>query len=439
VFISAFAVILFAGFFAAFLGMRSALRDRLVERAEFEAERALARVTAEQTGAPLVSECSVGLSVAGTAPLRAEAVPASGLDEATWTRIVGALVRRSTPRPHVERLERDGAPLVVALRDRGDGSVAWATVAVAVPPELRIWKLIAGGLAAAFSILVIASIEAVVIVQRAGASLGAAASALASDLKAPVPPTGVRELEAVADGLRTMAEGLHRAQAEREELHAALARRERLAALGRVVAGVAHEVRNPLAAIKLLADLVREGGPETERTRDLETLGREVDRLDRLVSDLLVFTRTAPRAPVMHDIAALAAERASLLVPWAGLRQISLRTSGSGSARIDVDGTTRALDNLLRNAIEASPTDGLVEVQVITRNQVIEVCVRDNGAGIPEARAAELFEPFFTTKPRGTGLGLALARAVARAHGGDLTFERALGRTQFTMRIADAR
>jgi signal transduction histidine kinase len=236
-----------------------------------------------------------------------------------------------------------------------------------------------------------------------------------------------------------MAEGLHRAQAEREELHAALARRERLAALGRVVAGVAHEVRNPLAAIKLLADLVREGGPETERTRDLETLGREVDRLDRLVSDLLVFTRTAPRAPVMHDIAALAAERASLLVPWAGLRQISLRTSGSGSARIDVDGTTRALDNLLRNAIEASPTDGLVEVQVITRNQVIEVCVRDNGAGIPEARAAELFEPFFTTKPRGTGLGLALARAVARAHGGDLTFERALGRTQFTMRIADAR
>ena len=437
-FIAVFAVLLSGALFAALLAMRSAVSDRLVERGELEAERALEQITPEPAGARLVSECSVGHSVSGTGPLRAGSSVPSGVNETVWAHVVDETARRGASRAYVALLQHDGVPLVVAARDRGDGSLAWAMIAIAEPPELRLWRLVALGLGAAVLVLLIASIDAVVLVRRAAARLGGAAIALSADLGAPIPRIGVVELEGVAEGLRSMAEGLRRGRAEREELHIALSRRERLAALGRVIAGVAHEIRNPLAAIKLLADLVREGGPEIDHASDLERLGQEVNRLDRLVSGLLVYTRGTPRAPVLHDVAALAAERASLLAPWAGQRRVSLRVCGAGRARIDVDATTRALDNLLRNAVEASPTDGIVEVEVSVHDGMLEVSVRDGGAGVPQARVAELFEPFFTTKPRGTGLGLALARAVARAHGGDLTFDHSPERTQFLLKLADA-
>ena len=160
-----------------------------------------------------------------------------------------------------------------------------------------------------------------------------------------------------------------------------------------------------------------------------------MQRLDRLVSDLLVFSRTTPRAPQTHDVAELTAARASLLTSWAAQRLVSVRASGAGRARIDGDAVVRAIDNLLRNAIEASPIGATVELEVSSHDTTVEVRVSDRGMGVPEAHAAELFEPFFTTKPSGTGLGLALARAIARSHGGELTFHRAEGRTDFLMTL----
>ena len=437
-FIAVFAVLLAAAFFAAFIAMRTAIHDRLVERAAFEAERALARLTTEVGGPSAAAECSAELSVSSPPSAGAGVAPPAGVDAVAWARLLDTAAARSASEPAVALLDRAGAPLMVAVGHRGDGALVWAAVAVVDPPELLFWRLIALGFAAAVGLLLVAAIDAVVVVHRAAARLGGAALELAVDLDAPIPRIGVRELEGVAESLRTMAGGLRRARVERDGLHVALERRERLAALGRVIAGVAHEVRNPLAAIKLLADLIREGGTEADRARDLGRLTQEVDHLDHLVSDLLVFTRGPPRAPVIRDVAALAAERASLLSAWAEQRRVTLRTTGFGRATIDLDGTTRALDNLLRNAVEASPPDRVVDVEVGVREGMVEVCVCDDGPGIPEARTVELFEPFFTTKPSGTGLGLALARAVARAHGGDLTFQRTLGRTQFTLRFADA-
>src|SRR5262249_54327134 len=99
---------------------------------------------------------------------------------------------------------------------------------------------------------------------------------------------------------------------------------------------------------------------------------------------------------------------------------------------------SRAVDNFLRNAVEASPKGGQVRTLVERRGGRVAVRVEDEGSGVDVSRAAELFEPFFTTKPEGTGLGLAISRAIARAHGGDATYAREKNVTRFELTLADA-
>ncbi|MCA1663764.1 MAG: sensor histidine kinase, partial [Myxococcales bacterium] len=126
------------------------------------------------------------------------------------------------------------------------------------------------------------------------------------------------------------------------------------------------------------------------------------------------------------------------LRPWAQMRAVTLRVEGDGDADADAESVARALDNLLRNAVEASPPDTTVDVRVGDASGAVLVQVEDHGAGVEEARAAELFEPFFTTKAEGTGLGLAICRAIARAHGGDVTYARAGAVTRFSLSLPRA-
>src|SRR5439155_17157016 len=116
------------------------------------------------------------------------------------------------------------------------------------------------------------------------------------------------------------------------------------------------------------------------------------------------------------DVGALVRARAEALTPWAGLRRVSVVATGHGRAVCDADALARAVDNVLRNAIEASPEGGAVEATIDEVAGVVHVRVADHGAGVPDGRAGEMLEPFFTTKPDGTGLGLAISHAIARAH-----------------------
>jgi signal transduction histidine kinase len=430
-------VLLFVGSAAAFAGMRREFQDRLIERAQFEAERALERADASlEGGRELVEECSVGRTHAGVGARATLTGPTLGVDEGTAARLRASLPPAGAP-ARVE-LTRAGGGVVVAARARGDGEVVWASVAVAVPKVVQFWKGVAALLGLVFVALLAAAVDAVRVVRRAAASLESSADALAADLGAPVEQPGVRELAGVADGLRSMATKLTAAAAEREALLGALARDRRLAALGRMAGALAHEVRNPLAAIKLRVDLAREGtSTEEQRRGDLDVLGREIARLDRLVTDLLVHMRSPPVSASECDVAALAEERMTLLAHWAASHDVHVRVSGSGSCAVDRDAISRALDNLIRNAVEASPRRGVVDVGVSVREATLAIDVLDDGPGIAAAREAELFEPFFTTKPEGTGLGLSLAKAVVRAHGGDIEYSRSAGRTRFTMTIPD--
>jgi signal transduction histidine kinase len=327
-------------------------------------------------------------------------------------------------------------PLMVAAAPVSGGGAVFAIQRVVAGRETRSLRVVVLVLALLSFGLVVASLRTLAAVERGVSSLRASLAALAKDLRAPVARPGLRELDEVATGVATLAEDLGRAQAERERLTRELAERERLAALGRVAAGVAHEVRNPLAAMKLRADLARTGGEATPAVaRDLEDIASEISRLDRLVSDLLIVAgrRAGPHDDV--DVGALVEKRVALLAPWAADKGVTCRCDGSARAPVDADAIARAVDNLLRNAVEASPSGAVVEAHVARDGKRVRIDVVDHGRGVPPDRAAELFEPFFTTKPDGTGLGLALARAVAAAHDGTLTYARDADATRFCLTL----
>jgi signal transduction histidine kinase len=235
----------------------------------------------------------------------------------------------------------------------------------------------------------------------------------------------VRELSSVADGIAKLAEALARARREEERLQQKLTQQERLAALGRVAAGVAHEVRNPLASIKLRLDLAAAGTAlPADVQHAIAHATTEIGRLDRLVADLLIVAGRAagPRRPT--SLGALARARTEALSPWAHERGVELECRGDAGVEVDTDAIARAIDNLLRNGVEASAKGARVAVSVTGGDGTATVSVADLGPGVAEEHALELFEPFFTTKPDGTGLGLPLSRAIARAHGGDLHYRR---------------
>jgi signal transduction histidine kinase len=329
----------------------------------------------------------------------------------------------------------DGTPVLTAATPVAGGGYVFATQRVVAGRETRSLRLVVVLLALLSAALIVASLRTLSAVERDVSSLRASLAALSRDLTAPVGRPALRELGEVAIGVEALARNLDRSQAERDGLARDLAAGERLAALGRVAAGIAHEVRNPLASMKLRADLARTGGEATPSVaRDLEDIATEIARLDRLVSDLLVVAGRKPGPQTEMDVGELVAKRVALLAPWASERGVEVVSDGSARGRVDADALARAVDNLLRNAVEASAKGAHVNAEV-RAGTPITITVIDRGPGVPPDRIAELFEPFFTTKAEGTGLGLALARAVASAHQGTLTYAREDGCTRLTLAL----
>jgi signal transduction histidine kinase len=328
------------------------------------------------------------------------------------------------------------AKLVLAVEPAGAAGLAWTGYLIPPSAYLRPWRWITYGLAIATALLVATALWGAFSFRRSAAALHATLVALGKDLTTPVPRPRLADLTGIADGIRGMAAELLASREATERLLRELAQKERLAALGRVAAGVAHEVRNPLASIKLRLDL-------TAATHQLppaaqgavEAASQEIARLDRLVGDLLLVAgkKMGPRSSV--DLGALVRARAEALGPWAAVQRVELRVVGEGTAVADAESIARAIDNVLRNAVDASPAGGTVTARVAEASESVEVHVDDAGRGVEPARVSELFEPFFTTKSEGTGLGLAISRAIARAHGGDLTYARLDEITRFALSL----
>jgi hypothetical protein len=233
--------------------------------------------------------------------------------------------------------------------------------------------------------------------------------------------SGERELDRIIDALNDAAIRLATARRQSEVLAAQVASSERLAALGRVAAGVAHEIRNPIAAMRLRAENAL-AGDDTRRQKALTDMLEQIDRLDALVSELLAMTqRRVPRAvPVeLHGFltARVEAHRAE-----AEEREVAITIeSDVSAATFDPEMIARVVDNLLSNAIRQTPSHGQVLVAATALDGGLRLIVADNGEGVALELRDRLFEPFVTGRADGTGLGLAIARELADAHGGHLT------------------
>ncbi|HET6405160.1 MAG TPA: ATP-binding protein [Candidatus Thermoplasmatota archaeon] len=219
------------------------------------------------------------------------------------------------------------------------------------------------------------------------------------------------------------------AQRALEEARRDLARGERLAAMGSLVSGVAHEIRTPLAYIANNATLLRRHVPPDAHPQ-LEAILEGVDRVNALVSDLRRFTREAsgPRAPARLDELAAAAARFYEATHRGGVRLVT-ELGETPPVPLDVNRVQQVILNLLENAAEASARGGLVRLQTrALPDGSAELRVRDEGAGIPPEVQALMFEPFFTTKAEGTGLGLSIVRRIVEAHRGRIVCESEAGR-----------
>jgi two-component system sensor histidine kinase HydH len=194
----------------------------------------------------------------------------------------------------------------------------------------------------------------------------------------------------------------------------------RLVALGRASSVMAHELRNPLAALKGHAQLLVEDLAEPSRSKATRVVDG-AERLERLMGVLLDFVRDGP-LDIRAATPALVVERALVDLPRDRIRVDLSRAPGT--LHVDAERTSLALRNLLQNAVQATP-DGAdpVEVRVDAKGRDIVIEVRDHGPGLAPGAEAQIFDPFMTTKTRGTGLGLSIARRIAEQHHGRLTGE----------------
>ncbi len=217
-------------------------------------------------------------------------------------------------------------------------------------------------------------------------------------------------------------------------------RNERLAAMGEMVAGLAHQLRTPLSAAMLYTANLRQ--PELPAADRAKVADRAIERmryLERLIRDMLLFARGDSLGRQRFAVCELVAELGHTLEPIARARSLVLSVRcDCGDLELvgDRKALGGALTNLMENALQATDAGGEVTVRVTHSDGRVVFTVRDTGRGIEPAQQARLFEPFFTTRAEGTGLGLAIARGVARGHGGDITVESTPGRgSLFTLAL----
>jgi two-component system sensor histidine kinase FlrB len=219
---------------------------------------------------------------------------------------------------------------------------------------------------------------------------------------------------------------------EARRLREQLERHKRLSAMGEMAAGLAHQLRTPLATALLYAgNLARPALPDADRLRFAEKAQTRLRDLERMIQDLLTFVRGVPAARDLIELPELMHELAQVIEPQMASRGVRFDLSAQCAGAM-LSGNRKALAgafvNLLENALQACGAGGEVRLEARTEAGMALVCVTDSGPGMPVEVQERLFEPFFTTRTEGTGLGLAIVRSVVAAHGGDVRVESAPGR-----------
>lgn len=217
-------------------------------------------------------------------------------------------------------------------------------------------------------------------------------------------------------------------------------RNERLAAMGEMVAGLAHQLRTPLSAALLYTANLRQAElSPVDRDKVADRAIERLRYLERLIRDMLLFARGDSLGRQDFAVCELVLELAHTLEPLARARSVLFEAQcdcGDALVHGDRKALGGALTNLLENAIQATAAAGRVGIIARLDGDGVTFRVSDTGSGMDPAQAARVFEPFYTTRAEGTGLGLAIARGVARGHGGDIAVESVPGRGScFTLHL----
>jgi two-component system sensor histidine kinase HydH len=219
---------------------------------------------------------------------------------------------------------------------------------------------------------------------------------------------------------------------EVENLRVEVRRSERLAALGRLVAGMAHEIRNPLNSIRGFTQLLSgRFALGSQESRAVEIVIREVDRLNRVITELLDFSRPREMILAPLDLDQVAQGMVALVEREAAGGGVKLVVDAERSGvRVegDADALKQMLLNLLLNALQAMPEGGVLTLSTRREEGDVVLSVADTGPGVPPDDAERIFEPFFTTRSRGTGLGLAIVHRIVKDHGGEIRVKSNPGR-----------
>ena len=237
---------------------------------------------------------------------------------------------------------------------------------------------------------------------------------------------------------------LFKDMSEIKSLKKIVARSQRLASVGRLAAGVAHEIRNPLSSIKGFATYFKERYHNfSEDKQTAEIMIQEVDRLNRVVSQLLEFAKPVKVSAQPVDIRKLLEDSLKLIEKQIQEKNIKIETDFSvevEKAFIDSDKINQVLLNLYLNAIDAMKDGGTIAVLLRKHEwkKGIEIVIQDTGSGIDEKDLPNIFDPYFTTKSTGTGIGLAIVHNIIEAHNGEIKVESPPGKgTKFIVYLSD--
>ncbi len=291
----------------------------------------------------------------------------------------------------------------------------WASAQVSATPGAGALR---AGLGVLLALVLVSTIWLTLVIAGYGRRVASIEHALHMPVAGRLPllqATGMEDLDRIVVALNVMSARLAQAQGEATALAAQMATSARLAALGRVAAGVAHELRNPMAAMRLKVENAL-AGDAARREAALEAVLPQIARLDRLVAELLTMTsRREPEPQPVHL-------RKFLLACAAELEGAPIRVHApEATIFADPEILGRAISNLLHNAVQHTPPGGNITLSAARHDSWLRLEIRDTGPGVAPALRDTLFEPFVTGRADGTGLGLAIAREMAEAHGGRLT------------------
>jgi len=236
---------------------------------------------------------------------------------------------------------------------------------------------------------------------------------------------------AIAILIGVLVEREFKARRKQQEARLQMERSQKLSLVGQLAAGVAHEIKNPLASIKGAADILTDDGTtRADRAEFKEILQNEVRRIDGTVTEFLEFARPKETRLEKLDLTRTIGATVRQIEAHAKREGVSVEIDLQQGVVVDGDGEQlhQMALNLMLNAIQASQAGSTIRVLLAKRNvKCVQLVIADTGAGIKHSDTERIFEPFFTTKASGTGLGLAVVKGIVDSHSGEIAIESAVG------------